>query len=129
MRYRWLMLVVVLMPCAGCGQQSAPEHVPGRPVVFPVDAESYLLNLARSVQVNCKAEDATVEAACIARIERRSVSCFKEPLIPYPSVLDDREHSKRVSRRYLDCVMPHPICHGMEVKSSEDKSRLCRSSS
>jgi len=119
----------MLVVSAGCGQQSAPVHVPGQPVAFPVDSKSYLINLARGMQVNCKSEDHDVESACITRIEARSSSCLNEPLVPYPAVLEDREHAKRVSRRFLDCAMPHVICRGIEVKNPEDESRFCRSSS
>jgi hypothetical protein len=123
---RFFALAALMLTALGCSEQQAPEHVPGVPVTYPVDARSYLRNLGMGMGINCESEDKAVEASCLTRVENRVRACLDDMLLP--SALEDKDHAARVSRRFLQCSMPHIICKGIEVKSPEDEQRFCRSS-
>lgn len=89
---------------------TAPLHVPGKPLAFPVDAASVLEALGRQLLANCESAEPAMRKACLDRLGARAVGCFAGP-----DVFDDLEQYKAAAKRYTRCVMPRPLCRGIEV--------------
>jgi hypothetical protein len=123
---RFVTLIFAVLALAACDtEQVAQAYVPGKPVVFPVDANSYLSSLGKAIQINCKTDEEAIEKACISRLESRMSDCAKDR----PAVLKDQEHAKRVGASYMNCVMPNPICKGIEIRSQHHFEKHCKAPS
>lgn len=123
-KIRFVTLITATLALAACGaaEQVAPAYVPGKPVVFPVDTISYLASLGKMIQDNCHTDDAVIEKVCISRLENRMRDCAENR----PSVLQNLDHAKRVGDKYLKCIMPKPICKGIEIHNEQQFGMHCK---
>ncbi len=70
---------------------------------------------------NCKTTDKAIESACIAAMEQRIASCR----ISGPVSFENESEYKVAAKKYLACIMPTPICNGIEVTTTEQMSQVC----
>jgi len=71
--------------------------------------------------VNCESADASLKAACVAKMEPQIQSCSANA----PAIMHDKAQYKSVAKAYWACVISHPFCRSVEVTSLENMRALC----
>lgn len=103
-----LILLSAAQLLTACGGE-AHKFVPGQPLQFPLEAKPALAHMGEGLLKNCRAEDANVQSSCTVSMKRRVSEC-----LPEVEVLNQAEY-RQAARAYVSCVMPRPICDGVEV--------------
>ena len=111
-----LAAVLAVASCVACAETPvATDFVPGQKMSFPLKSAGVLEDYGRLLRVNCKSNDAAIEQACNAMLSERIAACQGGE----PAVFETRESYSARAKRFGACVMPTPICHGVEVTSLE----------
>ena len=67
--------------------------------------------------------DRLAPADCRAYVDRAHARCAARA--GAPAMIAGKAESRRWARPYLDCVVPAPVCGGVEVRTLEDALRYC----
>ena len=118
-----LISLVLSSPAIASPNGSAPRHVVGKPMTFPVDAASALENLGKIMLTNCETDNVTVKQSCVARLNARMGTCGSGR----PTVFGSKDDWQIEARDYLRCVMPLPICKGLEIRTDGAMRQHCTS--
>jgi hypothetical protein len=109
-------ILAVASGMAGARAPDVSEFVPGQKMNFPIESAGVLDDYGRRLLVNCRTTNAAIEQACIAKLSERIATCQGGE----PAVFETRESYAVTARRFGGCVMPIPICRGVEVSSIEE---------
>ena len=108
------VLIAALLACPLPGVAGGVnEFVPGEPMVFPMRSRGVPEQLVRALQVNCRSVDPGIAASCEQALQRRGSSCAAVA----PDVFADREQYTQWAGRFGKCLLPRPICAGVEVST------------
>lgn len=64
--------------------------------------------------------------ACRGIVRERHAACAASASAGAPELIAGKQASRRIARPYLDCVLPHPHCRGVEVRTEEQARQHCR---
>ena len=119
---RSFWFAAALAACSvSCARSAAvADFVPGEPMTFPLRSMGVLSDYGRLMLVNCRSRDATVEAAWTAMLQARIAYCQGSE----PEIFPSKESYQAAARQFGGCIMPKPICAGVEVNSAEQCRKL-----
>jgi hypothetical protein len=119
---QFAFLLLLTAGCASCSKVDAPDFVPGQKMVFPTQSAGVLNYIGQKMLINCKSDNADIQEACLAKFEQRIATCN----VSEPSVFKTKSQYKGYARDYLKCVMPKPVCRGVEVTSLDQCKRTAK---
>lgn len=63
---------------------------------------------------------------CQEKVSERHSDCERTAIANAPEIIAEQTLSKRLGRRYLECVTPYYFCKGVEVRSEEEAQQHCQ---
>lgn len=63
---------------------------------------------------------------CRDRVDEKHLDCEKTLSIDAPDVISSKSVAKRLGKYYFKCVLPKPVCNGVEVSSAEEAQEKCK---
>jgi hypothetical protein len=64
--------------------------------------------------------------ACEAKVRENAPACAQRAGAGAPASIGDAGLSRTLGRQYMECVVPHFTCNGVEVRTQEEAQRHCR---
>jgi hypothetical protein len=114
------LIVVLLAAVDGEVAASTPQDDRSG-AAYPASTSVVLAHLGREMLVNCVVDDAVVSASCRRMLEARMTSCAAGR----PRQLANAAAKRAESISYLHCLMPVPICNGVEVSDPGQVVERC----
>jgi hypothetical protein len=63
---------------------------------------------------------------CKDRVDKKHPGCATKLASNFPEVLTTKSDTKDLGRQYMACVLPKPVCNGVEIDTEEDIQKHCR---
>lgn len=95
--------------------ESPTKLVAGRKFAFPLLSEGVAAYVVQAFQVNCKSSSPRRSRACAARLRARGAECAASP----PAIFESKYRYTLWAREFAACLMPRPICAGVEVDTDD----------
>lgn len=116
-----ILIASVIVTLAACTHDlEVNEVVEGEPLNFPVRSVDAFARLESGMLVNCVSEDSLIESRCRERLQQRGTHCRGRSFV----VTNSQEWS-RLSRDFLECLTPNPICRGHEIRTEAEYKEKC----
>lgn len=109
------------LACSACSPSSAPHSSSGEKLEYPIQSATAFDLLGKRMLSNCAAADEKIESTCITAMKKRIASCRTSS----PMNFGNEAEYKIAGKKYLACVMPTPICNGIEVTTAEQMRQVC----
>jgi hypothetical protein len=63
---------------------------------------------------------------CRDRVTEKHADCENALMADSPSIIDQKIVAKQLGKKYFSCVLPKPICNGVEINSIEEAQEKCK---
>lgn len=63
---------------------------------------------------------------CKEKVTERHSNCERTAVENAPEFIGEQALSKRLGKRYLECVTPYYFCKGIEVRSEDEARKYCQ---